>query len=186
MVKKGVFEFDGDEWDEVSNEAKDLIQKLICKPERRLSAEEALQHIWIRTLAKSSKVEKLSKVNIDTFKKFQYHQKLKQVALTAIAVNLNPKDIRQMKNAFKAMDKNGDGCLTVDELKSGLSGMGNKGDDVLALMRAVDLDHSGSINYTGKNFLSKYIPSIEFIAATLDAKIFMREENLRNAFIIFD
>jgi len=27
---------------------------------------------------------------------------------------------------------------------------------------------------------------IEFIAATIDAQIFMREENLRNAFMMFD
>jgi calcium-dependent protein kinase len=42
MVKKGEFDFDGEEWDDVSNDAKDLIKKLICKPERRLTAEEAL------------------------------------------------------------------------------------------------------------------------------------------------
>jgi len=42
MVKKGVFDFDGEEWDDVSNDAKDLITKLISKPERRLTAEEAL------------------------------------------------------------------------------------------------------------------------------------------------
>jgi len=28
MVQKGFFDFDGEEWDEVSNEAKDLIKKL--------------------------------------------------------------------------------------------------------------------------------------------------------------
>ena len=42
MVKKGVFDFEGEEWDDVSNEAKDLIKSLICKPERRLTADEAL------------------------------------------------------------------------------------------------------------------------------------------------
>lgn len=41
-------------------------------------------------------------------------------------------------------------------------------------MRAADTDHSGTINYT------------EFIAATIDAQIFMREENLRAAFYMFD
>lgn len=42
MVKKGDFDFDGEEWEDVSNDAKDLIKKLICKPERRLNAGEAL------------------------------------------------------------------------------------------------------------------------------------------------
>lgn len=49
MVVKGKFDFEGDEWNDVSKEAKDLIKKLICKPEKRLSAEEALQHKWIKT-----------------------------------------------------------------------------------------------------------------------------------------
>ena len=38
MVAKGKFDFDGEEWLEVSKEAKDLIKKLICKPEKRLTA----------------------------------------------------------------------------------------------------------------------------------------------------
>jgi calcium-dependent protein kinase len=70
MVKKGEFDFDGEEWDEVSNEAKDLIKKLITKPEKRLTAQEALNHTWVKTLAKGAKVEKLSKVNMETLKKF--------------------------------------------------------------------------------------------------------------------
>ncbi len=41
-------------------------------------------------------------------------------------------------------------------------------------MKAADTDNSGTINYT------------EFIAATIDAQIFLREENLRAAFQMFD
>lgn len=52
-VLKGEFEFEGDEWAQISEHAKDLIRKLICKPERRLSAEEALRHEWIRSSTKS-------------------------------------------------------------------------------------------------------------------------------------
>lgn len=51
-VLKGQFEFEGEEWAEVSEQAKDLIRGLICKPERRLSAEEALKHEWIRSMTK--------------------------------------------------------------------------------------------------------------------------------------
>lgn len=76
------------------------------------------------------------------------------------------------------MDKNGDGCLSLDELKIGLSDIKN-GDEILALMQAADTDHNGTINYTG---MILFLTSIEFIAATLDAHVFMREENLRTAF----
>jgi len=49
MVVKGKFDFEGVEWTEISKEAKDLIKKLICKPEKRLTADEALQHKWIKS-----------------------------------------------------------------------------------------------------------------------------------------
>jgi len=71
MVSKGEFDFDGEEWDEVSNEAKDLIKKLITKPERRLTAQEALDHKWIKALTKKSiNKEVIKKLNIHSMKKF--------------------------------------------------------------------------------------------------------------------
>jgi serine/threonine protein kinase len=37
------------EWDEVSDDAKDLVKKLLTfDPARRISAAEALQHPWIK------------------------------------------------------------------------------------------------------------------------------------------
>lgn len=51
-VVKGKFDFDGEEWDDVSKEAKDLIKKLITTPEKRLTAEEALQHKWFTKFKK--------------------------------------------------------------------------------------------------------------------------------------
>lgn len=41
-------EFDGEEWTTVSKEAKNLIMSLICKPEKRLTADEALAHKWMK------------------------------------------------------------------------------------------------------------------------------------------
>lgn len=41
-------------------------------------------------------------------------------------------------------------------------------------MKAADLDNSGSIDYT------------EFIAATMDAQVYLRDDYLRTAFNMFD
>lgn len=77
-VLRGAYEFEGEEWLEVSDAAKDLIRRLICKPERRLSAEEALKHEWIRAFTTTGSVmlpsmmtgKKLNKINIEALKKF--------------------------------------------------------------------------------------------------------------------
>ena len=63
--------------------------------------------------------------------------------------------------------------MTLEELKKGLEGKEN-GDTLLALLQSADTDGSGEINYT------------EFLAATIDANIFMREDYLRTAFNMFD
>ena len=54
------------------------------------------------------------------------------------------------------MDKDGNGTITIEELKTGL---GHKEDSatLIELLKGADTDGSGSIDYT------------EFIAATLDA-----------------
>ena len=98
---------------------------------------------------------------------------MKQVALTAISVQASPEDIKELKDLFKALDVNGDGSLSINELQEGLKGKEN-GETILNLLKSADTDGSGEINYT------------EFIAATIDANVFMREDYLRTAFNMFD
>ena len=121
MVQKGEFDFDGEEWDDVSNDAKDLIKKLICKPEKRLTAEEALKHKWVRNLTKKgTNHDLIKKLNVGNMKKFQKGEKLKQVALMAISVQIDPKEIEDLKKIFQELDKDGNGSISMDELQTGL------------------------------------------------------------------
>jgi Ca2+-binding EF-hand superfamily protein len=45
---------------------------------------------------------------------------MQQVALTALAVQASPEDIRELKTLFLELDVNGDGSLTIEELAKGL------------------------------------------------------------------
>jgi calcium-dependent protein kinase len=65
-----------------------------------------------------------------------------------------------------SLDVNGDGSLTLEELRVGLQGKENA-EELLIIMKGADTDGSGEINYS------------EFLAATIDANVFMREDYLR-------
>lgn len=88
-VIKGKFEMDGEEWDEISKEAKNLIKSLICKPEKRLTAGEALNHKWFKkALGDDMKVkidDKMEK-KLSQFQNYGDNSNMAKAALTAISV----------------------------------------------------------------------------------------------------
>ena len=95
--------------------------------------------------------------------------------MTAIAVNTGPAEIRHLKEIFVAIDKNGDGSLSFEEIEAGLKQIKiDNYEDILASLKQADTDRSGTIDYT------------EFIAATMDSQIYMKEEYLKAAFQMFD
>ena len=87
---------------------------------------------------------------MDNMKKFQKSEKIKQVALTAIAVQVDPAEVAELKNIFLALDADGSGSISLEELQKGLSDR-ESGEALMQVLQAADSDGNGFINYTGKS-----------------------------------
>jgi calcium-dependent protein kinase len=177
-VKGGRYTFPPSEWNGVSGEGKDFIKKLLeYDPTRRMSASEALEHAWIKQLpSDTTKIDPSSQTRIlSGLKNFQGISKLKKIALTAIAHQLHDSEISELRRSFAALDANGDGTLTIAELKQGLDKSGIVLPvDFNLLVAEIDSDGSGSIDY------------MEFIAATMDQKLYNQRDVCWRAFKMFD
>ena len=92
---------------------------------------------------------KLRRLNLGNIKKFHNSERIKQVALMAIAVQSDPSDIKELKEMFQALDKDGNGTISFEELEQGLGDRENR-EQLIELLRAADTDGSGTINYSGK------------------------------------
>merc|ERR1712078_837745 len=100
---------------------------------------------------------------------------MKKIALTVIARQLSTAEVENLRNQFQAMDVNGDGQLTYDELRTAMFECKvEMPDDLEKVMKSIDSDRSGRIDYT------------EFIAATLEKKNYIAEDACWAAFRLFD
>lgn len=75
--------------------------------------------------------------------------------MTCIAVQASPEDIKELRDTFLALDKDGSGTISFEELEAGL-GHRENADTLISLLKAADTDKSGTIEYT------------EFLAASMD------------------
>jgi len=176
-VRLGNFSFNATDWKKVSEDAKALIKMLLkMNPRDRYNAEQALNHVWVRNKAPKAAGVSLQSGLVDNLKGFRSQNKLKKAALHVIASQLGESQIKALREIFMHLDHNGDGLLTAAEMKEGLSkaGLREIPDDLQAILEEVDSDGSGVIDYT------------EFLAATLDKQVYMKEDVCWQAFRIFD
>lgn len=136
---------EGEEWDVISDEAKDLISKMITVQENRITASDVLRHPWLSKTNLSGNI----KLNANGIRNFYQAEKFKRIALTAIAFHSDA-EIDDLGRVFNALDKDGDGHLSYDELLEGLNGvLGNESKEILKLYKE-NMTPDSRINYQGK------------------------------------
>ena len=176
-ISKKKFFFPEEEWKSISDDAKDLIKHMICDPDKRYNAEMVLNHPWIEKNAPNSKGN-LSKFNVQSMKNFGNLYKLTKYVLGFIASRADEGDIVNLRKIFEEMDTNKSGTLNINEIKSGIDKMEKakeiNDEEKENIIQKIDTDKSSKIEYN------------EFLAACLEQKVYLREENLLSAFMMLD
>ena len=177
-IKTYKYEFPEQKWSKISVEAKDLLSKMLIQEDKRLSASQVLQHPWF-DIIKNEKItfEKLNFGKDNFFKEYKDSNQLKKIVLLYIASKLEENEIFDLKNLFKAFDKDENGQIDYKEFEQGLMELNSEElnkDEIRQFFNDIDADNNGKIDYT------------EFIAATLQKQIFLKKETLFEAFSALD
>ena len=172
------FSFRGEQWSKVSKEAKDFIASLLqMDPLDRPSAEEALKSKWMKKQfppgAPNSKLQPSDRLDARRrLHAYGKETKLKRIALLFLAHKSTTSEIAKMRELFEEIDEDGNGEISLAELKKVLGGDECKlsSADVKKIFKGVDADANNSISYN------------EFLAAALETRGRIEVHRLRDVF----
>lgn len=162
-----------------SDSAKDLIVKLLSSDiAKRLTAAEALEHPWLTGKTASDKPV-LSNV-LSNLKNFQANCKFKAAVLNMMSTSMSEDEISVLKKTFRDIDENGDGTITLSELKKALTKSGSSVEEVRntaeleSIMKIADLNGDGVLSYD------------ELLVTCVQKKMQAKEERIWEAFCKLD
>ena len=154
---------------ECSDEAKDLVKKILVKdPDKRPTANEVMEHLWIKKHLKKRDSNLINKDTLGTLKEFAKKNALQKEIYYFLAKIHKEKEILNLKQLFNELDTDNSGCLSMVEIRKGFKSLGidiNES-DLENIWEGLDFHKDGEVNYT------------EFLAAMMSTYKFTKEENL--------
>lgn len=179
-ISKGMFDFSRREWEGISENAKELIRKMMSvNPSKRISVQDALRHAWLASPTESPRV--VAKEVLNSLKRYKAPKKIQQEAMKVMIKFLSESDLENLKNNFIDLDRDQTGFITVHDLEVAMQDVGLslpveelKSTDYTEIINSLDYLRLGKIKYS------------DFLIATLDKKKLLDEELLFLAFQHFD
>lgn len=157
---------------EISELAKSFLTGLLTvDPDKRLTAESALQHQWI-VGKKAHAAKPVNAEVVSRLKKFAKQGRLEKKLRFVIAQHLSLEEIGKLKAEFASLDLDKTGKLSHAEVQSFLLAAREhpKYSEITEMISSLDADLDGQIDI------------VEFTAATLDVRVLLDDEKLRAVF----
>ncbi|KAL3901728.1 MAG: hypothetical protein SGARI_006028 [Bacillariaceae sp.] len=145
LVARAPLEFPSPEWDDISDEARDFVTKLLNRdPVQRPTADQALKHPWISKHVRSvSEQDRSSFYATESEKRSAFHKFLANIkvnkALKTVNQCMTPNEAKFLGNVFHKIDKDNDGKIRAKDIDAAVE-TGHFSDSVagnLAKMRSI-------------------------------------------------
>ncbi|KAF4684414.1 hypothetical protein FOZ60_007884 [Perkinsus olseni] len=171
--------FEGPRWKGVSDSAKDFVRELLQKnPADRPSALEASKNDWIRTFVDIQEPQSalIDSDLLEVLCHFAKESDVKRAALSLVAFSINPKDVCDtLADQFRSLDFDESGTIRLGDLTKALTErLGLDAAEAEKIFRKLDQTGDEEIHYS------------EFLAACLQHRITLTEQDVRDAFCRFD
>ena len=178
-VKKQEYSLERPELIKVSEEAKDLIKKILVPEEKRLSAAEALLHPWFNSNPMRKNIRRTTITSVtENLKNFKSSFKLQEAVQAFIINQIMPiNDTRPTREVFSLIDKDQDGKINeadlIDYLQQNMEENEAKS-SAKRMMKQIDSEGKGWIEYS------------QYLRASLDISTILSRKNLITAFNMLD
>lgn len=179
-ISKGNYSVNGKDWKNISKDCKRFISKVLCVDlSKRYTAHKALMDPWFQIVHKDTKkyTKKIDAAIIDRLKNFQETTHFKKEVLRVMVKMLSENELKNLREAFLAIDEKKNGFIAFHELQKVMKEQGIKHteSEIRRILKEFNIkEDENGINYT------------EFITATLDKKHYLNKEKLWLVFKYFD
>jgi calcium-dependent protein kinase len=177
-VVQGEYCMEGSEWNGISDEAKSFVASLLEYDEdKRPTAEEALQSTWLQsylTEQEKQRQEVLTDEVQDALLYATKEPKLKRLSMMIIAHCAPARKLRELRQAFDALDTSNDGTITYQEFQAAMKNCEFTPKQLTQVFHELDQSKTGVIEYT------------DFLSATLETRGEIDSELLKEAFETLD
>lgn len=174
-ISTGSYVMKQERWGNISEEAKSFTKNLLqVDPKKRLTAEGALEHPFIR----DRHFEDQTQVDVGVVKALRdygHQSRFRRCCMSLMAWSLSCEERAKVEGYFLALDANHQGAITYEELKKVMVDKFHlpQGEAKRAF-QAMDTNHNKEIHYS------------DFLAAMISTRVELHEELLHEAFRKFD
>jgi len=147
---------------------------LVVDPAKRLTAQQALEHPWIKERHLAEEVL-IDAGTLESLRSFAHASQFRRNVLSMMAWAMSTEDRNELRRQFLSIDQKNSGTIAIKDFKDVLSKRFNIPEtEAEDLFKRLDTDNNDEIEYT------------EFLAAALLGHVKVHGDVLRNTFARFD